>query len=41
MGDKQKVLYEIQYTKAAEKFFQMHEEVREQNKDAIKNLLTG
>ena len=41
MCDKQKVLYEIRYTKAAEKFFQMHEEVREQYKDAIKNLLTG
>ena len=41
MGDKQKVLYEIRYTKAAEKFFQMHEEVREQYKDAIKNLVSG
>ena len=41
MGDKQKVSYEIQYTKAAEKFFQTHEEVREQYKAAIRELLTG
>lgn len=41
MGDRQKISYEIQYTKAAEKFFQTHEDVREQYKAAIKELLTG
>ena len=41
MGDRQKISYEIQYTKAAEKFFQTHEDVREQYKDAIKELLIG
>ena len=33
--------YEIQYTKAADKFFKTHEEVRGQYEDAIKELLVG
>ena len=41
MVERQKISYEIQYTKIADKFFQMHEDVREQYKAAIKELLTG
>lgn len=41
MGDRQKTSFEIQYTKAADKFFQSHEDVRDQYKEAIKELLTG
>ena len=33
--------YEIQYTKAADKFFKSHEEVREQYENSIKELLAG
>lgn len=33
--------YEIQYTKAADKFFRTHEDVREDYKSAIKELLVG
>lgn len=33
--------FEIQYTKAAEKFFKKHEKVRESYKGAIRKLLTG
>lgn len=33
--------YEIAYTKAADKFFQKHEDVRCQYEDAIKELLMG
>ena len=33
--------YEIQYTKAADKFFKTHENVREEYKSAIKELLVG
>ena len=33
--------YEINYTKAAEKFFREHEDIREQYKNAIKELLVG
>jgi mRNA interferase RelE/StbE len=33
--------YEIQYTKAADKFFRTHEDVREEYKSAIKELLVG
>jgi len=33
--------YEIQYTKAAEKFFVAHENIREQYENAIKTLLEG
>ena len=41
MGNRRKILYEIQYTKTAEKFFQTHEDIREQYKAAIRELLTG
>ena len=34
-------IYEIQYTKAADKFFRTHEDVREEYKSAIKELLVG
>lgn len=33
--------YEIQYTKAADKFFRTHEDVREEYKSAIEELLVG
>lgn len=33
--------YEIQYTKAADKFFRTHEDVREDYKSAIKELMVG
>lgn len=33
--------YEIQYTKAADKFFQRHENIRTQFEDAIRELLCG
>ncbi|MCR4658265.1 MAG: type II toxin-antitoxin system RelE/ParE family toxin [Lachnospiraceae bacterium] len=33
--------YEIQYVKAADKFFRDHEDVRKQYEDAIKQLLVG
>ena len=33
--------YEIQYTKAADKFLKSHEDIREQYEDAIKELLIG
>jgi len=39
--EKNKLVYEIAYTKAADKYFQKHEEVREQYEDAIKELLVG
>lgn len=36
-----KVSYEIRYTKAANKFLNVHEEIRKQYEDAIKELLVG
>ena len=33
--------YEIQYTKAADKFFKEHEEVKEEYKKALQQLLVG
>ena len=33
--------YEIQYTKAADKFLKTHEDVRAQYEDSIKELLVG
>ena len=33
--------YEIQYTKAADKFLEKHEDVRSQYEDSIRKLLTG
>ena len=40
MADK-KLIYEIEYTRAAEKFFRAHENVRDQYEDAVRELLTG
>ena len=34
-------IYEIQYIKAADKFFKKHEDVRKQYEKAIKELLVG
>ena len=33
--------YEIQYTRAAEKFFKTHEDVRDDYENAIRELLIG
>ncbi|MBR1856521.1 MAG: type II toxin-antitoxin system RelE/ParE family toxin [Oribacterium sp.] len=33
--------YEVQYTKAADKFFKTHEAVRTEYKEALKELLVG
>ena len=41
MDKKASFNYEIQYTKAADKFLKIHEDVREQYEDAIKELLVG
>ena len=35
------MIYEIQYTKAAEKFFVQHEDIRTQYEDSIEELLAG
>ena len=37
----EKAEYEIQYTKAAEKFLKVHEDIRKQYEDAVKELLIG
>ncbi len=41
MGKRADFSYEIQYTKAADKFLNTHEDVRKQYEDAIKELLVG
>ncbi len=42
MGKMRKPLsYDIEYTKAAEKFFKDHEDVRTQYKEALNELLVG
>lgn len=41
MGSKKGFSYEIEYTKAAEKFFVKHENIREKYEDSIKVFLTG
>ena len=38
---KKNFTYEIQYTKVADKFFKVHENVRSEYEDAIKELLVG
>ncbi|MBR2779246.1 MAG: type II toxin-antitoxin system RelE/ParE family toxin [Firmicutes bacterium] len=38
---KEHLEYEIQYTKAADKYLKEHEDVREQYKAAIKELIVG
>ena len=41
MDSKKHLLYEIQYTKAADKVLKAHEEIRAQYEDAIRELLAG
>lgn len=41
MAGRKNYVYEIQYTKAAEKFLKTHEEIREQFEGAMKELLVG
>lgn len=41
MAKNSSFLYEIQYTKAADKFFKTHEDVRSEYKEALKELLVG
>ena len=41
MAERQKISYEVQYTKSAEKFFKTHEDVRREYKTAIKELMVG
>lgn len=41
MGTKRPFEYEIQYSKAADKYLKTHEDVREQYEDAIKEFLVG
>lgn len=41
MNSREKINYEIQYTKAADKFLKKHEDIRSQYEDAIKELLIG
>ena len=41
MPDRGKINYEIQYTKAADKFLKIHEDIRTQYEDAVKELLAG
>ena len=41
MAPLRKTVYEIQYTKAAEKFFRDHEDVRTEYEAAVRELLTG
>ncbi|MBQ9348287.1 MAG: type II toxin-antitoxin system RelE/ParE family toxin [Oscillibacter sp.] len=41
MGGRIKFTYEIQYTKAADKFFKIHEDVREEYEKAIREILVG
>ena len=40
-GEKRDFRYEIQYTKAADKFLNAHEDVRKQYEDAIRELMIG
>ena len=41
MGKNRIISYEIQYTKAADKFLKDHEEIRRQYEDAVRELLLG
>ncbi|MGO4971861.1 type II toxin-antitoxin system RelE family toxin [[Clostridium] aminophilum] len=41
MDQRKPINYEIQYTKAAEKFLKSHEEIRIQYENAIRELLLG
>ena len=41
MGRKKQFEYEIQYTKAADKFLKVHEDIRQMYEDAICELIVG
>ena len=41
MAEKKNFTYDIQYTKAAEKFFKVHENVRNEYEASIRELLVG
>ena len=41
MDQRKQINYEIQYTKAADKFLKSHEEIRIQYENAIRELLFG
>ena len=41
MAERQMISYDIQYTKIADKFFKTHEDIREEYKAAIRELLVG
>ena len=41
MAQREKIEYEIQYTKAADKFLKIHEDIRTQYEDSIRELLVG
>ncbi len=41
MNNSVDLTYEIRYTKASEKFFSSHEDVRAQYEEAIRRLITG
>jgi mRNA interferase RelE/StbE len=41
MAEREKIEYEIQYTKAADKFLKIHEDIRTQYEDAVRELLVG
>lgn len=41
MAERQMISYDIRYTKIADQFFKTHEDIREEYKAAIKELLVG
>ena len=41
MGKRESFSYEIQYTKAADKFLKKHESIRKQYEESIRELLVG
>lgn len=41
MGERENFRYEIQYTKAADKFLRLHENVRKQYEASVEELLIG
>ena len=41
MSNREKINYEIQYTKAADKFLKIHEDIRTQYEETIKEILVG
>ena len=41
MAEKKNFTYDIEYTKAAEKFFRVHEDIRNEYEEAIRELMIG